>query len=148
MNGRCCNEEGIQVTEIHISGFSLKSVYVVRGLRDNVATYILLIRLAIIMSGSSSVGSDSETLFTCYKFHFEEWLLEQLVRSGHIMEIHDQMMKRLEDLFSSKLDRIDAAIKQTEIFVESLRNTDIQEQSRQIDSYENILENFEIRLKN
>lgn len=148
MNGRCCNEEGIQVTEIHISGFSLKSVYVVRGLRDNVATYILLIRLAIIMSGSSSFGSDSETLFTCYKFYFEEWLLEQLVRSEHIMEIHDQMMKRWEDLFSSKLDRMDAAIKQTEIFVESLRNTDIQEQSRQIDSYEDILENFEIRLKN
>lgn len=35
--------------------------------------YILFISLAIIMSGSSSVGPDSESLLTCCsKFHFEE----------------------------------------------------------------------------
>ncbi|VDI82400.1 Hypothetical predicted protein, partial [Mytilus galloprovincialis] len=101
-----------------------------------------------MLSGSSSVGSYSETLLTCSKFHFEEKVLEKLVRLEHKMEINDQMMKRWEDLFSSKLNKMDTVIKQTEIFVESLRSTDLQEQSRLNDSYQEIVENLKIRSKN
>lgn len=48
-------------------------------------------------------------------------------------------------IFSSKIDKMDTAITQNEIFVESLRDTDLQKQSRQNDSYQEIVEQFIVR---
>ncbi|CAC5392637.1 unnamed protein product [Mytilus coruscus] len=116
-----------------------------------------------MVSGSSSVGSDSESLLTCSKFHFEEKVLEKLVRLEHKMEINDQkmirwevtleskineQMKRWEETFLSKLDKMDETVNQTEIFVQSVRDIQLQEQSRINDSYHESVEHFKDRSKN
>lgn len=99
-------------------------------------------------TGSISIGSESESLLSCSKFHFEEKVLEKLVRLEHKMDLNEEMLKRWEDTFSSKLDKMDEAIKQTETFVESVRNYHLLEKSRLNDSYYEIVENFKIQSKN
>ncbi|XP_071135034.1 uncharacterized protein [Mytilus edulis] len=97
--------------------------------------YVLSISLFLWINGSSSVGSDSESLLTCSKFHFEEKVLEKLVRLEHKMEINEEKMKIWENAFSAKLDRMDKAIKQTETFVKSIRESYLRELSRLNDSF-------------
>ncbi|CAC5357708.1 unnamed protein product [Mytilus coruscus] len=127
---------------------------------------VLAICVSIIVSGSSSVGSDSESLLTCSKFHFEEKVLEKLVRFEHLMEINeekmnkwevkleslsskiDEQMKRWEDTFLSKLDNMDEAVNETEAFVKSVRDIQLQEQSRINNSYHESVEHFKDRSKN
>ncbi|CAG2240736.1 unnamed protein product [Mytilus edulis] len=50
---------------------------------------------------SSSIGSESESLLTCSKFHFEEKVLEKLVRLEHKVEIYEETIKKFENLFVS-----------------------------------------------
>ncbi|CAC5399840.1 C1QL [Mytilus coruscus] len=102
----------------------------------------------IVASGSSSIGSGSESLLSCSKFHFEEKVLEKLVRLEHKMDLNEEKLKKWEETFSSKLDKMDEAIKHTEIFVESVRDTQLQEQSRFNDSYYEIVERFKVQSKN
>ncbi|CAC5365378.1 unnamed protein product [Mytilus coruscus] len=102
----------------------------------------------IVASGSSSIGSDSESLLSCSKFHFEEKVLEKLVRLEHKMDLNEEKLKRWEDTFSTKLDQMEEAIKHTEIFVESVRGSQLQEQSRINHSYHEIVERFKVRSKN
>ncbi|VDI66556.1 Hypothetical predicted protein [Mytilus galloprovincialis] len=127
---------------------------------------ILAISLSIVVSGSSSVGSDSDYLLTCTKFHFEEKVLEKLVRLEHKMEINkekmnkwevklesmssqiDEQMKRWEDTFVSKLDKIDETVNETKIFVKSVRDIQLLEQSRINDLYRENVEYFKDRSKN
>lgn len=49
-----------------------------------------------MVSESSSVGSDSESLLTCSKFHFEEKVLEKLLRLEHKMEKTEEKMNKWE----------------------------------------------------
>ncbi|CAC5406064.1 C1QL [Mytilus coruscus] len=102
----------------------------------------------IVASGSSSIGSYSESLLSCSKFHFEEKVLEKLVRLEHKMDLNKEKMKKWEETFSSKLKNIDEAIKQTEIFAESVRENQLQEQSRINHSYYEIVERFKIQTQN
>ncbi|CAC5373121.1 COL10A [Mytilus coruscus] len=126
---------------------------------------VLSISFSIVVSGSSSVGSDSESLLICSKFHFEEKVLEKLVRLEHKMEINeekmkgwevkleslsskiDEQMRKWEDAFLSKLVKMDEAVDQTETFVKSMRDFQLQEQSRINDSYQESVENFRNRSK-
>lgn len=103
---------------------------------------------SIVVSVSRSVGTDSKSLLSCSKFNFEEKILEKLVRLGHKMEINEEKMEKWEDAFSSKLDKMDEVIKQTKSFVESMRDTNLQEQLRLNNSYHEIVEHFSIQSKN
>ncbi|VDI52051.1 Hypothetical predicted protein [Mytilus galloprovincialis] len=103
---------------------------------------VLLISLMIVTSGSSSISSDSESLMSCSKFHFEEKVLEKLIRLEHKMELNEKKLKKWEETFSFILDKMEKAIKQSDIFVESVRDTQLQEQSRLNDSYHEIVERF------
>ncbi|CAC5365372.1 unnamed protein product [Mytilus coruscus] len=102
----------------------------------------------IVASGCSSVGSDSESLMSCSKFHFEEKVLEKLVRLEHKMDLNEEKLKKWEETFSHQLEKLDEAIKQTEIFVELMRDIQLQEQSRHNDSYHEIVERFKGQSKN
>ncbi|OPL32814.1 hypothetical protein AM593_07233, partial [Mytilus galloprovincialis] len=102
----------------------------------------------IVTSGSSSIGSDSESLMSCSKFHFEEKVLEKLIRLEHKMELNEEKIKRWEYAFPSKLDKMEEAIKQTEIFVETVRENQLHELSRLNDSYHEIVERFNGQSKN
>ncbi|XP_071135131.1 uncharacterized protein [Mytilus edulis] len=104
--------------------------------------------LSFVATLSSSIGSNSESLLVCSKFHFEEKLLEKLVRLEHKMELTEEKMKKWEDSFSSKLDKMDSAIRQTKEFVESIRIYHAQEQVRINDSYQEIVKRVHIQLKN
>ncbi|XP_063404323.1 uncharacterized protein LOC134687797 [Mytilus trossulus] len=64
------------------------------------------------------------------------------------MELNEEKMKKWEDAFSSKLDKMEEAIKQTEIFVESVRENQLQKQSRLNDSYQEIVDRFKFQTKN
>ncbi|CAC5365376.1 unnamed protein product [Mytilus coruscus] len=57
-------------------------------------------------------------------------------------------VKKVGRNISSELDKIDEPIKQTEIFVESVRDIQLQEQSRLNDSYHEIVERFKVYSKN
>ncbi|CAG2185804.1 C1QL [Mytilus edulis] len=103
---------------------------------------IISISLWILASGSISIGSDSEALMSCSKFHFEEKVLEKLIRLEHKMELNEEKLKKWEETFSFILDKMEQAIKQSDIFVESVRDTQLQEQSRLDDSYHEIVERF------
>ncbi|CAG2233643.1 SLK [Mytilus edulis] len=109
---------------------------------------IISISLWILVSGSISIGSDSEALMSCSKFHFEEKVLEKLIRLEHKMEINEEKLKKWEDAFSSKLDKMEEAIKRTEIFVETVRENQLQEQSRLNESFQEIVDHFNIQSKN
>ncbi|CAC5365379.1 C1QL [Mytilus coruscus] len=99
-------------------------------------------------SGSSSISSDSESLISCSKFHFEEKVLEKLVRLEHKMDLNEKKLKKWEDAFAFKLEKMDEAIKQTDIFVETVRENQLQEQSRINDSYHEIVERFKVQSNN
>ncbi|CAC5419036.1 unnamed protein product [Mytilus coruscus] len=109
---------------------------------------VLLISLMIVASGSSSIGSNSESLMSCSKFYFEEKVLEKLVRLEHKMDLNKEKLKKWEKTFSNKLEKMDEAIKQTEVFVKSMRDIQLQEQLRHNDSYHEIVERFKIQSKN
>ncbi|CAC5365375.1 unnamed protein product [Mytilus coruscus] len=64
------------------------------------------------------------------------------------MDLNEEKLKKWEETYSSKLDKMDEAIKQTEIFVESVRDIHLQEQSRLNDSYYEIVKNLKIQSKN
>lgn len=97
---------------------------------------------------SSSVGSNSESLLTCSKFHFEEKVLEKLVRLEHKMELNDKKMKTWEELFFSKLDKMNEATKHADLFVETMRENQLQEQSRFNESFVKTVKHFNIQSKN
>lgn len=97
---------------------------------------------------SSSVGSNSESLLTCSKFHFEEKVLEKLVRLEHKMELNDKKMKTWEELFFSKLDKMNEAIKHADLFVETMHENQLQEQSRFNESFVKTVKHFNIQSKN
>ncbi|VDI38270.1 Hypothetical predicted protein [Mytilus galloprovincialis] len=109
---------------------------------------VFFVSLSIVVSVSSSVGSDSESLFSCSKFDFEEKLLEKLVRFEHKMQLNEIKLKKWEDTFSSKLDKMEEAIKRTEIFLETMLETQLQEQSRLNDSFQKIIDRFKFQTKN
>ncbi|CAC5406063.1 unnamed protein product [Mytilus coruscus] len=102
----------------------------------------------ILASASNSVGSDSASLLSCSKFHFEEKVLEKLIRLEHKMELNEKKLKKWEDAFSFKLEKMDEAIKQTETFVKSVPGIQLQEQLRINYSYHEIVERFKIQSKN
>ncbi|VDI63224.1 Hypothetical predicted protein [Mytilus galloprovincialis] len=101
---------------------------------------------------ASSLGSESQSLLSCSKFHFEEKVLEKVVRLENKMEVYEEKIKLWEASVSSKLEHKmevyaekitlwDASIssslnkvtetkKQTEIFFDSMRDAHLKDQTR------------------
>ncbi|CAC5383417.1 unnamed protein product [Mytilus coruscus] len=79
-----------------------------------------------------SLGSESESLLSCSKF---QKVLEKFVRLEFKMEVYAEKIKHGEEFVSSSFDKVTEAKKQTETFVESMRNTFIQDQTRFNDSF-------------
>ncbi|VDI75930.1 Hypothetical predicted protein [Mytilus galloprovincialis] len=99
-----------------------------------------------------SLGSESESLLSCSKFHFEEKVLEKMIRLEnkmevfaekiklweesvsskleHKMEIYAEKVKLWEESVSSSLNKVTEAMKQTETFVDSMRGAHLLEQTR------------------
>ncbi|VDI15091.1 Hypothetical predicted protein [Mytilus galloprovincialis] len=97
---------------------------------------------------SSSIGSESESLLTCSKFHFEEKVLEKLVRLEHKVEIYEETIKKWENLCVSKLEKLDEVQKQSETFFKSMQVAQVQEEIRLNKSYNEIIDGFKSQIKN
>ncbi|CAG2248915.1 unnamed protein product [Mytilus edulis] len=96
----------------------------------------------------SSIGSGSESLLTCSKFHFEEKVLEKLVRLEHKVEIYEETVKRWENVFVSKLEKLDKVQKQSETFFKSMQAAQVQEEIRLNKSYSDIIDTFKSQMNN
>ncbi|CAC5377809.1 unnamed protein product [Mytilus coruscus] len=109
----------------------------------------MIISFSICYAGSYaiSIGSDLESSVQCSKYHFEEKILEKLVRLEHKLEIYDEKMKTWEKLVPSNLDKIDDAKKQTETFLESMRDTFNQEHIRLNGSFQETVDQIYIQSK-
>lgn len=104
--------------------------------------------LMIMRTVSSSIGSESESLLTCSKFHFEEKVLEKLVRLEHKVEIYEETIKKWENLCVSKLEKLDEVQKQSETFFKSMQVAQVQEEIRLNKSYNEIIDGFKSQIKN
>ncbi|CAG2233646.1 C1QL [Mytilus edulis] len=109
---------------------------------------VLSISLSIVVSLSISVGSDPNSLLSVQNFIFEEKVLEKLIRFEHKMELNEQKIQKWENGYSSKLDKMEEAIKRTDIFVETVQENQLQEQSRLNESYQEIVDRFKFQTKN
>lgn len=114
----------------------------------SVQIMFLFLVLLIVRTMSNTLGSESESLLTCSRFHFEEKVLEKLVRMEHKFEQLEMKTKIREDVISSKLDEINEMEKQTKAFIESVRDSEIQDQIRLNESYNEIVQHFKIQSKN
>ncbi|CAG2191287.1 Ryncolin-2,Angiopoietin-related protein 1,Ryncolin-1,Tenascin-X,Ficolin-2,Tenascin,Ryncolin-3,Angiopoietin-related protein 2,Angiopoietin-4 [Mytilus edulis] len=94
---------------------------------------------------ASSIGSPLESSLQCSKYHFEEKVLEKLVRLELKMEMYEAKIKTWEDSIPTNLDKIDNAKKQTETFLESMRDILQQEQTRLNGSFHETVENVYLK---
>ncbi|CAG2192684.1 unnamed protein product [Mytilus edulis] len=115
---------------------------------DIVRTIIILFCLSFVWASSSSIGSEFETLPSCSKFHFEEKVLEKLVRLEHKMQVLEEKMDVREKSNTAKLDEISNIKKQTETFVQSVQVAQIRDQTRFNKSYQEIVEHFQTQVDN
>lgn len=113
-----------------------------------VRTLIILLSLSFVWASSSSIGSEFESSLSCSKFHFEEKVLEKLVRLEHKMQILEEKMYVREKLNTAKLDEINNIKKQTEAFVQSVQDAQLRDQTRFNKSYQEIVEHFKIQATN
>ncbi|CAC5371303.1 unnamed protein product [Mytilus coruscus] len=97
---------------------------------------------------SSSVGSEPESLLTCSKFHFEEKVLEKLVRLEHKIEIYEESAKRWDNSIVSKLEKMDEVLKRSKIFMESVQFAQKPEHLRLNESYSEIVDSLKRQLEN
>ncbi|XP_052087204.1 uncharacterized protein LOC127724313 [Mytilus californianus] len=104
--------------------------------------------LSIITTLTSSIGSESESLLTCSKFHFEERVLEKLVRLELKMELFEEKMKLMESSVSSKLERMDEIEKETETLTETMLDKQLQIQTRINESNQEIVDDFKTQSNN
>ncbi|VDI54162.1 Hypothetical predicted protein [Mytilus galloprovincialis] len=136
------------------------------GNMDIVRTIIILFCFSFVRALSSSIGSEFETLHSCSKFHFEEKVLEKLVRLEHKMQVLEEkmdvreklntakldeignIMDAREKLNTAKLDEISNIKKQTETFVQSVQDAQIRDQTRFNKSYQEIVEHFKTQVDN
>ncbi|XP_063401959.1 uncharacterized protein LOC134686212 [Mytilus trossulus] len=117
----------------------------------------ICISISIIGILAISLGSESESLLTCSKFHFEEKVLEKMIRLENKMEVYSEKIKLWEESVSSKLEhkmevyaekvklweesvssslnKVTEAMKQTETFVDSMRGAHLLDQTRFNDSF-------------
>ncbi|VDI64750.1 Hypothetical predicted protein [Mytilus galloprovincialis] len=104
--------------------------------------------LSVITTLTSSISSESKTLLTCSKFHFEEKVLEKLVRLEHKMELFEEKMKTMESSMSKKLKRMDEIEKETETLTETMLDKQLQIETRINDSYQESIFNFKTQSNN
>ncbi|CAC5383419.1 C1QL [Mytilus coruscus] len=97
---------------------------------------------------TNSLGSESESLLSCSKFHFEEKILEKVVRLEHKMEVYAEKIKLWEESITSILDKVTEAKKKTETFVESMRDAYLQDQTRFNDSFLETVDHFKLQSAN
>ncbi|CAC5395878.1 COL10A [Mytilus coruscus] len=109
---------------------------------------LLFFALLIMRTVSSSIGSESGSLLTCSKFHFEEKVLEKLVRLEHKVEIYEETMKRWENIFVSKLEKLDEVQRQSETYFKSMQAAQVQEEIRLNKSYSEIFNSFKSQMNN
>ncbi|VDI54161.1 Hypothetical predicted protein [Mytilus galloprovincialis] len=102
----------------------------------------------MITTWTSSISSESKSLLTCSKFHFEEKVLEKLVRLEHKMELFEEKMKTMESSMSKKLKRMDEIEKETETLTETMLDKQLQIETRINDSYQEIINNFKTQSNN
>ena len=80
---------------------------------------IVLFIILWINSESRSIDSQIESLTTCSKFHFEEKVLEKLIRIEHKMEVFEEKLKIWEESMTGKMQQLDEAESRRKISFES-----------------------------
>ncbi|VDI65294.1 Hypothetical predicted protein [Mytilus galloprovincialis] len=111
-------------------------------------TLISFLSLSFAWALASSIGSEFESSLTCSKFHFEEKVLEKLVRLEHTMQNVEEKMNMWENAITSKLDEMKIIKKQTETFVQSIQDAQLQEQTQFNKSYQDIVQQFKTQAGN
>ncbi|CAG2205790.1 unnamed protein product [Mytilus edulis] len=111
-------------------------------------TLISFLSLSFAWALASSIGSEFESSLTCSKFHFEEKVLEKLVRLEHTMQNVEEKMNMWENSITSKLDEMKIVKKQTETFVQSIQDAQLQEQTQFNKSYQDIVQQFKTQASN
>ncbi|VDI54160.1 Hypothetical predicted protein [Mytilus galloprovincialis] len=106
-----------------------------------VRTLIILLSISFIGTSSSSIGSEFESSLSCSKFHFEEKVLEKLLRLELKMDTWEKSM-------TFKLDEINNIKTQTETFVQSIQDAQIRDQTRFNKSYQETVEHFKTQATN
>ncbi|CAC5364591.1 unnamed protein product [Mytilus coruscus] len=107
--------------------------------------FTICVCICYAVSCASSIGSPLESSLQFSKYHFEEKVLEKLVRPELKMEMYESKIKTWEDLIPINLDKIDHARKQTDTFLESMRIILQQEQIRLNDSFKETVDNVYLK---
>ncbi|CAC5397240.1 unnamed protein product [Mytilus coruscus] len=94
---------------------------------------------------ASSIGAPLTLSLQCSKYHFEEKVLEKLVRLELKIEMYEAKIKTWEVSIPTNLDKLDDARKQTNTFLESMQDILYQEQIRLNDSFEETVENIHLQ---
>lgn len=115
---------------------------------DIVQAFAIYFSLFVVGTLAISIGSEFESLNSCSKFHFEERVLEKLVRLEHKMQIFEGKMETWEKSITSKLVEMTNIKKQTEQFVQSVENVRLQDQMRFNQSYQESVDLFKTRINN
>lgn len=115
---------------------------------DIVQTFIILFSLSVAGKFSSSIGSEFESLNTCSKFHFEEKVLEKLVRLELKMQLLEEKVMAWDNSITSKLDKMDNIKKETETFVQLVQDSQIRDQMRFNNSYQEAIKQFKAKVNN
>ncbi|VDI24002.1 Hypothetical predicted protein [Mytilus galloprovincialis] len=95
----------------------------------------ICLTISILAIKGNSFGSESELTSACSKFHFEEKVLEKVVRLEHKLEVYTEKFRLWEESISSSLNKVTEEKKLTETFVESMRNARRLEHMRFNDSF-------------
>lgn len=70
---------------------------------------------------SFTIRSEAETMLTCSKYHFEEKVLEKLIRLEHKVEIFSEKMKIWEDLILKTLSKFEVKMDSTDETTEKFK---------------------------
>ncbi|XP_071135066.1 uncharacterized protein [Mytilus edulis] len=115
---------------------------------DIVRTFIILYSLSVAGKFSSSIGSEFESLNTCSKFHFEEKVLEKLVRLELKMQLLEEKVMAWDNSITSKLDKMGNIKKETETFVQLVQDSQIRDQMQFNNSYQEAIKQFKAKVNN
>lgn len=131
-----------------ISSVSFIHFHVFKTYMNMTILRIIFLCSLFINALSSSVGSEPEYILACSKFHFEEKVLEKLVRLEHKIEIYEKSAKQWDSSIVSKLEKIDEVLKRSKTFTDSVQAAQKQEQLRINESYSEIVDSFKKQMEN
>lgn len=84
---------------------------------------LLVMSVHVIPVIGITTGTDENPMWQCSKYHFEERLLEKLLKVEHKMEIFTDKMKQWESEFNSGVKTLKDSTTNVDDFVHTLSDT-------------------------